>query len=177
MLTAALVALPLLTAVLPDPFPAPKTPTAVFALSCRQGECQWRQIRSIERVRGTADEALRKVTSRSGSSTHSVYGKPPSRPPANLAWDAEPAVDYVRCSKRRPATGFRSDGGEWVLTRLKLTDLAGYQYSAANLYLQVCHGIAPGKWTEKQVAKLGYGDAPSGQDRLATEAALLKAME
>lgn len=176
MFGAALLALSLSGAIAPDPFPAPKTPTAVFALSCRQGECQWRQIRGIERVRGSADEVLRKVTSRAGSSTHSVYGKPPSRPPANLSWEAEPGVDYVLCSKRRPATAFRSDG-EWVLTRLKLTDLAGYQYSAANLYFQVCHGLAPGKWSEKQVAKLGYGDSPSGQDRHATVEALLKALD
>lgn len=163
-----------LLAVAPDPFSVPKTPTGVLQISCRQGECRWQQIRRIERVRGGGGEVLRKLTSRSGMSTHDVYRTPPARysPRLRIAWEAAPRVEYVLCSKRRPATVFESDG-EFLVTRLGLANLGGYEYSAATLYMQVCHNIAPGRWNEKQMPRMGYRDTRGRQDRYATlEAAL-----
>jgi len=167
----------LLAAAAPDPFPAPKTPTGVLQISCRQGECMWQQIRTIERVRAGGGEVLRKLTSRAGTSTHGVMANPPRRysPRLRIAWEKAPRVEYVLCSKHRPTTIFESDG-EFVVTRLQLADLAGYEYAAATLYMQICHNIAPGRWSEKQMARMGYGEVRNRQDRYRTLAAALAAV-
>jgi hypothetical protein len=161
----------------PDPFPAPKVPTAVLQISCRQGECYWQQIKKIERMRAGGGEVLRKLTSRVGKSTHNVYRDPPARysPRLRIGWERAPKVEYVLCSKRRPATVFWSDG-EAVVTRLGLADLGGYEYSAAALYAQVCHNIAPGKWSEKAAPRLGYGKKRGQQDRYPTLAQALASL-
>lgn len=166
-----------LLALAPDPFPAPKTPTAVLQMSCRQGECFWQQIRSIERVRGDNGEVLRKLSGRAGTSTHGVQRDPPLRysPRIRIDWEQAPRHEYVLCSKRRPTTVFESDG-EFLVTRLGLSDLGGYEYAAATLYMQVCHNIAPGRWSEKQMPKMGYGKTRGRQDRYTTLDAALASL-
>ncbi|RYY25597.1 MAG: hypothetical protein EOP62_13340 [Sphingomonadales bacterium] len=166
-----------LLAIAPDPFPAPKTPTAVLQISCRQGECAWQQIRSIERVSSDGGEVLRKLTSRAGTSTHGVRRNPPAHysPRLRIDWERAPKQEHVLCSKRRPTMVFESDG-EFVVTRLGLADLGGYEYAGAALYMQVCHNLAPGRWNEKQIAKLGYGGKRGQQDRYPTLSAALASL-
>jgi hypothetical protein len=168
----------LVSVATPDPFPAPRTPTPVLRISCRQGECQWQQIKTIERVRA-GREMLRKVTSRTGSSTYSVYKNPPAwSRKLRIAWQKAPSIDYVLCSKRRPATAFwDKDERKWIVTSLDLTGLGGYQYAAATLYMKVCHNLGPGRWSERRNPRLGYGKTPSGQERYATVAEMMKALE
>ncbi|MBX3565312.1 MAG: hypothetical protein KF730_12145 [Sphingomonas sp.] len=163
-----------LLAAVPDAFPAPKTPTGVLRISCRQGECGWQQIKSIERVRGGNGEVLRKLTSRSGNSVHGAFGDPPRRytPRLRVKWDTAPRVEYVLCSKRRPTVIFPSDG-EFVVHRLGLTNLGGYEYASATLYMQVCHNVAPDRWSEKQAARMGYSRQAGRQDEYKTLAAAL----
>jgi hypothetical protein len=173
-----LAALMLLLAAAPDSFPLPAAPGPVLRMSCRQGECMWQQFRKIERVRAGKTEVLRKITSRIGRSTYSVYGSPPpwSRK-LRLAWERAPRVEYVRCSKRRPATAFwDADDREWVVTRLHLSNLGGYEYAAANLYMQVCHALGPDRWSERRIPRMGYREAAGGQDRYKTLAEMLRAM-
>jgi hypothetical protein len=178
MKLAALLPLPLLLAAAPDPFPAPRTPTAVLQISCRQGQCVWQQLMKIERIRASNGEVVRKVTSRVGRSTHSVYGNPPARAPKNTEWERGPGIDYVRCSKRRPATAtYDAEDRDWRVTQFNLTDLGGYQYGAATLYMQVCHNVAPGKWRENRMGRLGYGKTASDQSRYGTEREMLKALD
>jgi hypothetical protein len=168
---------PLLLAAAPEPFPAPRTPGGVVRMSCRQGECMWQQLQKIERVRGDRASVLRKVSSRTGRSTYSVDGSPPAYGPrVRIAWE-RPGTDYVLCSKRRPATAFwDADEKQWIVTRLNLTDLGGYQYAAANLYMLVCHNIAPARWSERGMRHMGYGATPSDQTRHAKLAEMLRAL-
>lgn len=163
-----------LLATAADPFPAPKTPTAVLRISCRQGECAWQQIKSIERVRSGKGEVLRKLTSRAGMSTHGAFGDPPRRysPRLRVKWEAAPRIEYVLCSKLRPTVIFPSDG-EFVVHRLGLTNLGSYEYASATLYMQVCHNIAPDRWSEKQAGKMGYDKQAGRQDEYKSLAAAL----
>ncbi|MES2987577.1 MAG: hypothetical protein V4808_06710 [Pseudomonadota bacterium] len=163
-----------LFAIAPTPFPAPKTPTGVLQISCRQGECRWQRISKIERVRAGGGEVLRKLTSRSGFSTHGAFGDPPKRfsPRLRVQWDKAPRVEYVLCSKRRPTVIFHSDG-EFVVHRLGLASLGGYEYATATLYMQACHNLAPGRWSEKQVPSMGYGGQRGQQDEYRTLTAAL----
>ena len=165
---------PALLAAAADPFPAPKTPTGVLRISCRQGECYWQQIQRIERVRGAKGEVLRKLTSRTGLSTHDLYREPPSRYSKRIRvqWKAAPAVEYVLCSKRRSATIFESDGA-FVVTRLGLANLGGYENAAAALYMHACHNLARERWSEKRMPGMGYGRQRGKQDRYPTLAAAL----
>ncbi|HEX8303014.1 hypothetical protein [Sphingomonas sp.] len=166
-----------LLALAPDPFPAPRTPTAVLQISCRQGECRWQKIQRIERMRGGNGEVLRKLTSRAGMSVH-LNGRIPARysPRLRIEWERAPKIEYVLYSKRRPTTIFGSADSEFVVTRLGLGDMAGYEYAGGTLYMQICHNIAPSRWTERQIQKLGYGKKRGVQDRYPTLAEALAAL-
>jgi hypothetical protein len=153
-------------------FVSPRTPTPILRIECRQGECYWEQIKTIEDVRSDKGEVLKKVTSRTGSSFYSTekleapeaYDKS-----IKVDWDAAPRTAYVLCSKTRP-TEARWDLEEetHLVTTLDVVNPGGYEVSGTNFYLQVCHGIAPGSASEEQVKRLGYGAIKSDQRQLDT---------
>jgi len=166
LLPLALLVLP--GAAAPATFTQPKVPSAITVMGCRQGECQWVQLTAIATVRSSPTWSLRKVTTRSGTST---YENPhaPTRytPQVRIAWDRQPGTDYILCSKKRPAVVFwDKDEKTWIAALLGLSDLAGYEYSAANEYMLVCHNLMPGKWTAKGVPRMGYAKASSNEPRI-----------
>lgn len=67
---------------------------------------------------------------------------------------------------------FSSDG-EFIVTHLRPIGRAGYEEAAFTLYTQVCHNLAPNRWTEKQLPRLGYRSQSRQQDRYETRAAAL----
>lgn len=151
-----------------DPFPKPPIPSPIVQMSCRQGECHWSQITAIATVRSSAAWTLRRVTTRSGTSLYE-YPHVPTRytPRVRVAWERQPGTDYVLCSKKRPAVVFwDKDEKVWVAALLGLSNLAGYEYSAANEYMLVCHNLMPGKWTEKAVPRMGYARVTGDEPRI-----------
>ncbi len=173
MLPLALLAL---TAA--DPFPPPKTPTPVLLIGCRQGECQWQRITRIEPMRARAGEALRKASGTTGGSTYRDLDAPTRfSPRIRIAWKHQARTDYVLCSKRRPALlSWDADERMYLLTRLSMTDLPGYQYAGATLYMNVCHGLASGRWSEGKLPAMGYRAQQGDQRRYKTLAAALRAL-
>ncbi len=166
LLPLALLALPGGTA--PAAFPQPKVPTAIVQMGCRQGECQWAQLTAIATVRSSAAWALRKVTTRTGRSLYD-YPHVPTRytPKVRIAWDKQPGTDYVLCSKKRPALIFwDTDEKTWIAALLGLSNLGGYEYSAANEYMLVCHKVMPGKWSEKGIPRMGYARVTGEEPRI-----------
>ena len=65
---------------------------------------------------------------------------------------------------------------EFRVTRLGLANMGGYEYAAGALYMQACHNLAPGRWNEKQVPRMGYREARGRQDRYPTLAQALAAV-
>lgn len=161
-----------------DPFPPPRTPTPVLLIGCRQGECQWRRIAGIDPMPARAGEALRKVRGTWGNSTYRDLNAPTRyNPRIRIAWDRRPRTDYVLCSKRRPAIlSWDADERVWLLTQLSMTDLPGYQYAGATLYMNVCHGLTSGRWSETRLPAMGYRARPGDQQRYATLAEAMRAL-
>lgn len=161
-------------------FISPKLPTPVLQIECRQGECYWDQITAIEDVRKGKGETLKKVTSKSGTSYYSLEKlDPPSEysKSVKVEWEPEPRVGYVLCSKTRPTdVTWDKDEKQFLVTTLSVADPGGYQVSAVNLYLQICHDIAPGKADAAAIAKLGYGSTSGDQVRMPTLDDVMKAL-
>lgn len=153
------------------PFPLPQTPTPILQISCHQGECYWQQVRTVEQLRSAQGESLRRLISRAGRSVHLGGRQPPTRysPHIRVTWERQAKVEYILCSKRRPSTVFWSaDSREFVVTRLRPLDRAGYEEAAFTLYMLACHNLAPGRWTDAMVPKLGYRSQTGRQDRYKT---------
>ena len=112
----------------------------VILAGCRQGECGWIRVVSVESVTGGAEGELRRLIVRRGSSVHLDGNLPSEEGEARIEWEANDGVDYAFCSVRRPAYGFERDGDELVVHFLDLFDLAGYQHVSAGLYMRLCHG-------------------------------------
>lgn len=118
--------------------PLPRLAGQVLLTGCRQGECAWMRISNLERVSGGPRGELRRLTHRIGSSRYGDIEPPGARP--NIEWQREERVDYLFCSRQRPAYAFPEDGGRsYLIHYLDLFDLAGYQQSSGLLFMRVCH--------------------------------------
>jgi hypothetical protein len=107
---------------------------------CRQGECQWLRVVSVDSVLRLPEGELRRMVVRRGISTHPDRN-PPDRPDrASIEWQAVDSAQHAFCSNRRPAYAFDRDGGGRLVHFLDPFDLAGYQYVSAGLYMRLCHG-------------------------------------
>jgi hypothetical protein len=152
-------------------FKSPKTPTPILLLQCHMGECGWEQITAIEDAEPLAGGILKKVTSRSGTTEHPEGADYPAayRKGLAIAWQA-PSEAYVLCSKTRPTEiSWEADEKTYLVTTFDLADLPGYQVAGANYYMQICHALAPEKWSADDLKRLGYGEpVKSGQERIAT---------
>lgn len=152
-------------------FASPATPTPILLLQCHMGECSWEQITAITDDGPLGDGVLKKIVSRMGSTVHPYGQEYPAAYRKGLAikWQA-PSESYLLCSKTRPTEfSWDSDEKTYIVTTFELADLPGYQIAGANLYMQVCHSLAPDKWGAADLKRLGYGDpVKSGQERIAT---------
>ena len=133
--------------------PAGPEPRLVY---CHMMECSWSKPVSNAVIRSTPLGTLRKVVAVRGTSVH--RDDYPSRFQASIriAWEKSAAVDYVLCSRSRPALAFRS-GKRWIAHALDLFRLGGYNTASAVAYLRACHGIDHGRADiEKVMRDLGY---------------------
>lgn len=139
-----------LTIALAAAAPAPEL------VQCRQMECSWSRPVSNVAIRSTSAGTLRKVTAFRGTSTY--RDDPPSGfdESISIEWHKPAAVQYVFCSRSRPAFAFRS-GKRWIAHALDLFDLPGYHGASAVSYLRACHGIEQGREDVNEAARrLGY---------------------
>lgn len=120
--------------------PLPALAGRTILAGCRQGECQWLRIVSVDSVLRLPEGELRRMVVRRGVSTH-LDGNLPDRPErASIQWQADDMAEHAFCSNRRPAYAFDRDGGGRLVHFLDPFDLAGYQYVSAGLYMRLCHG-------------------------------------
>jgi len=139
---ASLTLLLALTACAESPVesaPPSKAEGHTILVGCRQGECGWARIGRIDTVETVAQGQLRRMTMRSGTSTHLDGNIPDSPAQAEIEWQAADQSDYAFCSKERPAFAFPDEGGGLIVHFLDLFDLGGYQMNSAKLYMRVCH--------------------------------------
>lgn len=152
-------------------FATPTTPTPILLIGCRQGECSWEQFTAFADVEALGGGVLRKVTSKAGTSLHPDFNDIPESYREGLKIEWKPAGDsYLLCSKTRPTEiWWEPDEKTFLVTTFDLADPAGYQMSSTNVYMEGCHGLAPGKWTGEDLTRLGYGTpVTSGQERIPT---------
>ncbi|HEX8307697.1 MAG TPA: hypothetical protein VF645_04685 [Allosphingosinicella sp.] len=110
-------------------------------VQCRMMECVWSRPVSNVAIRSTAAGTLRKVTALRGSSVHRDDEFPPSFDRSiPIEWEKSAAVQYVLCSRSKPALAFRS-GKRWTAHALDLFDLPGYHTASAAAYLRACHAV------------------------------------
>ena len=137
-------------------------------VQCRMMECSWSRPVSNVAIRSTAAGTLRKVTALKGTSTY--RDDPPSGFDRSIPieWEKPAAVQYVLCSRSRPALAFRS-GKRWIAHALDLFDLPGYHIASAIGYLRACHGVDYGREDIDQAMRdLGYRPGTrSGQVEIA----------
>jgi len=113
---------------------------------CRQGECAWTRFLEVTRAATIPQGELRRVRLR-------VATAPELTPRRQLRWEEE-RTDHVFCSRVRPAYGFETESGGFLVHYLDLYDLAGYQMASASLYMRVCHDRAPAG--SAVLRRLGY---------------------
>lgn len=109
-------------------------------VQCRMMECHWSRPVSNVAIRSTPAGTLRKVTALRGSSIHRDEMPSGFDGSIPIAWEKKAAVQYVLCSRSKPALAFRS-GKRWIAHALDLFDLPGYQMASATGYLRACHGV------------------------------------
>jgi hypothetical protein len=125
-------------------------------VQCRMMECSWSKPISNVAVRSSPGGTLRKVTFIRGMSVY--RDDPPSRyrPSIRVDWGKRASVDYVFCSRSRPALAFRS-GKRWIAHALDLFALPGSHTASAIAYLRACHGVDYDRADIDQVMRgLGY---------------------
>jgi hypothetical protein len=122
---------------------------------CRQGECGWLRIRTVEKVSAQPEGELRKMIVRRGTSHHPDGGIPEKASDARIEWDGADRPDYAFCSGSRPAYAFTDSDGTLVVHFLDLFGLGGYQMGSGSLYMRLCHGF-DGLPDEKKLRALGY---------------------
>jgi len=152
-------------------YTAPATPTPILLIGCRQGECGWEEITGLADGENLGAGVLRTVTSRSGKSVHLGDAAIPEAYGKDIVIEWKPAAEsYMLCSKTRPTEiSWQADEKTFLVTTFDLADPAGYQVSGTTFYMEVCHGLAPGKWTAEDLKRLGYrAPVKPGQERLAT---------
>ena len=114
-------------------------PGQIIATSCRQGECSWLRVLSVEPGAAGPGGRLIRMTARRGSSTHADGNFPVGPRGARIVWEETDEVGYAFCSTRRPAFGFAPQGEGLIVHFLDLYELAGYQEASARLYMRLCH--------------------------------------
>jgi hypothetical protein len=101
---------------------------------CHQDVCSWRKQLSRELIGSSTGGALFRVTYLGGS------GPDGGRRTA-ITWNRKPHDVFVFCSKKLPAV-MLNDGGSLQVDALELSpsgSVPPVQYSAASVYLAVCH--------------------------------------
>lgn len=159
----------------PATFAIAHGPGPVERVECRQGECYWTQRQSVTILKSETDGILLKVAGRAGNSVHGVEAEPPEKWDPGIKVEWQPETSFFLCSLDHPAMLWRSDD-EFLLDKLDLHTLPGVQVASANEYMAACHSLAPEKWDEKALEKLGYVKAAGDQGHYATLEAALKAM-
>ena len=158
---------PLAPASLRPDFTLPEAPTAIVQLDCHMDQCAWQQIVGLSVIKAVDDATLVKVNSRIGTSDHSPAdgdNEYPSSydPKLNVSWEAQ--TGYLLCSKLRPAEiSWDSDSKVWSAWFLNVVNPSGAEFSSVNEYMQVCHDLAPNRWTASDVKGMGYPDRDGGQ--------------
>jgi hypothetical protein len=109
-------------------------------VQCRQMECSWSRPVSNVAIRSTSAGTLRKVTAFRGISTYRTNAPSAFDGSIAIEWQKPAAVQYVLCSRSRPAVAFRSDG-RWIAHALDLFNLPGYHTASAVGYLRACHRL------------------------------------
>lgn len=137
-------------------------------VQCRMMECSWSRPVSNVAIRSTPAGTLRKVTAFRGTSVHRDEFPSGFDESIPIEWEKPAAVQYVLCSRSRPALAFRS-GKRWVAHALDLFDLPGYHTASAIGYLRACHGVDYHREDIDKVMKdLGYRPGTrSGQVEIA----------
>jgi hypothetical protein len=164
-------------------YASPKTPTPILQIECRQGECNWEQITSIEILRNSKGEVLKKVVSRRGTSLYDTDGPAIDVPEGydksiEINWEPDPRTEFVLCSKTRPTeAGWDKDEETHLITTLNVISPAGYEMSGVTYYMQICHNLAPGKWSADDLRRLGYGEIKSDQRQIDTIDEVMKFLE
>jgi hypothetical protein len=139
MLLARAVALGMLASSAATPLPTLAGRTLL--VGCRQGECRWLSVSAFDSVTVLPQGELRRLRARAGSSYHPDGAIPATAAGAKIAWEKGTETDYAFCSRVRPAYAFTDGRGRLTVHFLDLFDLAGYQYSSAELYMRLCHGL------------------------------------
>ena len=125
-------------------------------VQCRMMECIWSRPVSNVAVRSTPAGTLRKVTAFRGTSVHREDVPSGFHESIPIEWEKRVAVQYVLCSRSRPALAFRS-GKRWTAHSLDLFNLPGYHSASAIAYLRACHGIDYDREDiDKVMKELGY---------------------
>lgn len=114
-------------------------PGQIIPTSCRQGECSWLRVVSVEPGMAGPEGRLIRMTARRGSSTHADGNLPAGPRGARIQWEEADEVGYAFCSTRRPAFGFAPQGEGLIVHFLDLYDLGGYQEASGRLYMRLCH--------------------------------------
>lgn len=114
-------------------------PGQIIPSSCRQGECSWLRVVSVEPGASGPEGRLIRMTARRGSSTHADGNLPAGSRGVRIQWEETDEIGYAFCSTRRPAFGFAPHGEGLVVHFLDLYQLAGYQEASARLYMRLCH--------------------------------------
>jgi hypothetical protein len=123
---------------------------------CHMMECSWSRPLSNVAIRSAGDGTLRKVAAIRGTSVHRDDYPSRYHPSIRIAWNKAATVDYVLCSRSRPAMAFRS-GKRWIAHALDLFSLGGYNRASAVIYLRACHGVDYDRTDiDTVIRKLGY---------------------
>jgi hypothetical protein len=117
----------------------PRLAGRTILTGCRQGECAWLRIASVERAGTFPQGELRRMRVRAGSSYHPDGNIPENATGVRIKWEKAERNEYAFCSRVRPAYAF-PDRGKLIVHFLDLFDPAGYQYASAGLYMRFCHG-------------------------------------
>lgn len=142
-------------AVPPEPLPA--LAGRVLPAGCRQGECVWSRIVSIERLRSVPQGELRRVALRRGRSLHPDDPPDAFAPDLPVEWEAADESHYVFCSTERPAYAFPDRGAEGLIVHfLDPFRIAGYEYGSARAYMRFCHDEAFAEGDGQGLHRLGY---------------------
>jgi hypothetical protein len=120
---------------------------------CQMGECPWSRILNVQAVRKSGGSELRKVALLGGSATDA--GDAQSKL-ADVEWNSEPHSLYVLCSRKLPTVALK-DSGEWQVDVLDFSMVSGAQTGAAELYVQICHGLKADAWADEGfMSRYGY---------------------
>ena len=145
--------------------PAPAQAAELMEGRCHMDYCNWFTVEERDIVTSISDGALVRTVMKGWESHHpdGNYTRKTRRTGGNEV------VTYFFCSKRTPASVWRSDKpGKWEVNFL--TDLAsppGAAESVTNQYFAVCHGVKPiGAW-EILTRKFAYDIIPDKDDVVA----------